>query len=451
MVKVFLLGVFTSLIASVIFSLFGRLNNNWFYLNISINKPKDKEKTKNQPKDEENKKKRIEVKLLRKFPWGLAYKKAKEAVKSMTSGDAKKLYDPTVIVGIGRGGAIYGGLLSYLLNERPILALERNYPYNEQNIRIGEDWYYPIEVPKELLQRVLLVAGEYHSGRTMSKFKERMYELGAQEVKTCVLYYQTNYSGGPEAPDYIGVSGKHDCLMPWQKGQFLRTWKSAQDAKKRKIKIPQMSSLKNGFFLMRHAQTDANVNEVFIGSGSKEEKINAEGRQEAMNVGKFLKETLGGLDVIFCSPMKRCLETAYVIVKQTGGTIIDKDELIEVDFGEWEGKQRSKIPQDQYNAYLTDQNYHIPKSKDSYKDSQQRANAFLDDLLQKHISPNKRILVITHKTIGRILVQSIEHKEQLHFRDIPMENASLRKIVVKDGVATIPYYIKVMDGDIVVV
>ena len=72
----------------------------------------------------------------------------------------------------------------------------------------------------------------------------------------------------------------------------------------------------------------------------------------------------------------------------------------------------------------------------------------MEEVIQ-HAATGKRILVITHKTIGRIMVQSIEHKEQFHFRSIPMENASLRKVVVKDGNMSIPYYIKVLDGDVV--
>ena len=48
------------------------------------------------------------------------------------------------------------------------------------------------------------------------------------------------------------------------------------------------------------------------------------------------------------------------------------------------------------------------------------------------------------------MVQSIENKEHQHFRSIPMENASLRKVVIKDQSMSIPYYIKVLDGEIVV-
>ena len=436
--------VFANLIASatgaLMLFLAGKMFNNWFYVGFLV----------------PEKEKRRFIKLFRRFPWRHAYKYA-EATAEVLRGEGKtkkaeELYEPTIIIGIGRGGAIYGSIFSYYMKETPLLALDRKYLFDNNGERIGEDWYYPIDIPKELLSKVLLIAGEYHSGKTMQIFKDRLTEIGAAEIRTCVLYYQTGLPKQIGLPDYYGISGKRDCLMPWQEKQFLRTWKESNDAKVRdySLKNIQMESFKDGFFLMRHAKTDANIQDVFIGGGSPNESINADGRIEAQKVGGFLKETLGKLDLIYCSPMKRCLETAQEIVKDTGGDVITDDRLTEVDFGNWEGVRRAAIPPEEYDAYMQDQHYHIPGSNDSYAANQKRAAEFLDEMINRHATTGKRVLVITHKSIGRIMVQSIEHKERFHFRSIPMENASLRKVVVKNGEATIPYYIKVMDGDVVV-
>lgn len=96
---------------------------------------------------------------------------------------------------------------------------------------LQEDWLYPITLPEELLERVLLVAGEYHSGKTMEKFKTRIFEIGAKEIKTCVLYYQKGIKNQVNAPDYYGITKTADYLMPWQASSFLRTWKDGGDAK----------------------------------------------------------------------------------------------------------------------------------------------------------------------------------------------------------------------------
>lgn len=439
-------GIIENLAASAIGAIFlyiaSKLLNDWFYIGFRI-----PQKTKKGDRE-----KKSVIKLYRRFPWRHAYKYAKNTAEILKNGTAEELYEPTIIVGIGRGGAIYGSIFSYYMKEIPLLALDRKYLYDEQGKRTGEDWYYPINIPKELLQKVLLVAGEYHSGKTMQQFKQRMISIGAKEIRTCVLYYQTGLSNQTGVPDYYGITSKYDYLMPWQEKQFLRTWKESNDAKVREftLKPIEMESLKDGFFLMRHAQTDANVKDQFIGSGSPNVPTTPEGRIEARNVGKFLKETIGNLDIIYCSPMRRCLETAREIQSVAGGKIEEEEKLIEADYGSWEGVKRGDIPEEEYNNYVNDQHFVIPGSTDSYSSIQERAKSFLEEKILSQTIHGKRILAVTHKTTGRIMVQTIENKEHQHFRSIPMENTSLRKIVVKDKSMSIPYYIKVLDGEIVV-
>ena len=439
-------GIIENLAASAIGAIFiyiaSKILNDWFYIGFRI-----PQKTKKGEKE-----KKSVIKLYRRFPWRHAYKYAKNTAETMKNGTAEELYEPTIIVGIGRGGAIYGSIFSYFMKEAPLLALDRKYLYDEQGKRIGEDWYYPINIPKELLQKVLLVAGEYHSGKTMQQFKQRLIGIGAKEIRTCVLYYQTGLSNQTEVPDYYGITSKYDYLMPWQEKQFLRTWKDSNDAKVREytLKSLEMECLKDGFFLMRHAQTNANAEDRFIGSGSPDEPINTRGRIEARNVGKFLQETVGNLDIIYCSPMRRCLDTAREIQSVAGGRIEEDERLIEANYGSWEGVNRVDIPKEEHEKYVNDQNYIIPGSTDTFLTLQGRANSFLEEMLHSQTAHGKRVLVVTHKSLGRIMVQSIENKEHQHFRSIPMENASLRKVVIKDQSMSIPYYIKVLDGEIVV-
>lgn len=436
-------GIIENLAASAIGALFlyvsSKLLHDWFYIGFRIPEKGGKE----------DKKKKKVLKLYRRFPWRHAYKYAKKTAETLKNGTAEELYDPTIIVGIGRGGAIYGSIFSYYMKETPLIALDRKYLYNEQGDRIGEDWYYPINIPKELLEKVLLVAGEYHSGKTMQLFKQRLIGIGAEEIRTCVLYYQSGLSNQTGVPNYYGITSKYDYLMPWQEKQFLRTWKDSKDAKVREftLKTIEIESLKDGFFLMRHASTKANVEDRFIGSGSPNENINADGRIDAQNVGKFLKETIGGLDIIYCSPMRRCIETAKEIQNVAGGTIEENEKLIEANFGSWEGVNRKDIPQEEYVKYEKDQYYTIPESTDTYSSIQERAKSFLEEINLAQSIHGKRVLVVTHKTLGRIMVQAIENKGHQHFRSIPMENASLRKVIVKDKVMSISYYIKVLDGE----
>jgi probable phosphoglycerate mutase len=148
--------------------------------------------------------------------------------------------------------------------------------------------------------------------------------------------------------------------------------------------------------------------------------------------------------------MRRCLDTAREIQSVAGGKIEEDERLIEANYGSWEGVNRVDIPKEEHEKYVNDQNYIIPGSTDTFLTLQGRANSFLEEMLHSQTAHGKRVLVVTHKSLGRIMVQSIENKEHQHFRSIPMENASLRKVVIKDQSMSIPYYIKVLDGEIVV-
>lgn len=111
-------------------------------------------------------------------------------------------------------------------------------------------------------------------------------------------------------------------------------------------------------------------------------------------------------------------------------------------------KETPMIPKEGFNQYVIDPFYQIPGSGSTYNDYKKRADDFLINLSSQLIN-GIRVLVITHKSFGRILVQTIENKEHLHFRSIPMYNASIRRVVIDNRTMNISYLIKVLDNDVV--
>lgn len=442
MVENVLANLIASAIGAIIIYIAGKLFADFFFIDFSFTSNDESFQNEECGQIAKGKsKRRLRLKIIRKLPWRHAYKYAQKACDDMFKGSNM----PTFIVGIGRGGATYGSILSYLMGEKPMIALDRMYGKDDQDKRQVKR--FPVEIPASWLKNVLLVAGEYHSGGTMREFKDWLKGIGAEKIHTCVFFFQTGYPGQTARPDYYGIAKKYDCLLPWQEINYLRTWKNPREAEQRESGLKDLipESFEYSFFLMRHARTAANAEDRFIGSRSPHENINYEGIIEARNIGIFLKDMVGQIDVIYCSPMVRCEQTAIEIQSVAGGEIIKDDRLIEADFGKWEGMKRSDIPKEEYEKYVNDQRYRIPGSRDSYLSNQKRAKSFLDDLIQHHVLQGKRILVITHKTIGRIMVQHIENKERQHFRSISMENASLRKVLVNDGKMSVSYYIQALD------
>ena len=374
--------------------------------------------------------------LFRQFTWSKAFETAKDIAHRLTNEDSNDFYNPTLIVGIGRGGAVYGSLISYQLGELPILALERQYKHLEDGRETKN--VYPIRIPKAFLKRVLLVAGESHTKETLKYFTNMLKGMGAGEIRNCVFYKQLL----PEdqmAPDvkihYYGVSRKKDYLMPWQTETSLHPSESNEDAEKQNEKIKHnvaeeenhFDSDESGFYCMRHAETDANKKDIFIGSGT-DIPLTADGKDQARKAGHYFKSIGVTFDTIYYSPMVRCFETAREISSIVGGQLIPDKRLMELDYGAWEGLSRNEIESnyaEDYKRYCSDMSCRPTGSSESANDVSERIAEFLQFLKGTNATLGKNVLVVTHKTAGRILLQRAGHCPGGHFRDIPFDNAAI--------------------------
>jgi hypoxanthine phosphoribosyltransferase len=121
-------------------------------------------------------------------------------------------YYPSIIVGIGRGGAIIGALLSGCMKNIPILVLDRVYKWD--NRRRDEDIIGEI-VLKKKLDSVLLVAGELHTGNTAKKFINYFEKLGVASDNIKVLSFMKEKYPALEPDFWYYESEKPDIRLPW--------------------------------------------------------------------------------------------------------------------------------------------------------------------------------------------------------------------------------------------
>lgn len=90
--------------------------------------------------------------------------------------------------------------------------------------------------------------------------------------------------------------------------------------------------------LIRHALTKGNQEKLYI--GRTDQPLCPEGLEQARN----LALTLAPVDMVFSSPMLRCLQTAAILFPQQDIEVID--DLRECDFGIFEGKSASELADD---------------------------------------------------------------------------------------------------------
>lgn len=370
-----------------------------------------------------------------KLSWADALKTAKDIAKKIEDDN----YKPSVVIGIGRGGAIYGSLVSYNLYQVPIIAIDRKYNWDDDSRR--EEILYPIEIPVQLLKRVLLVAGEAHTGKTMEKFVKYLKERGASKIKTCVFYKQI---GCTQKIDYSGKVGHKFMLMAWQGRNLMRDSRSKEegdnlDRQKEEFYNKNKVNPTIGY-IVRHAETDYNADgDRFI--GITEAKLSENGKRQAEFIGNFFLKN-GGLNTIYSSPQFRCIETANIIKSIAGGELLIDDNLKEMNYGIWEGERREDIMRKypiEYQKYIDNPFINYPKEAEPPQNVIKRIVSFIQRLQDEYNTKKSRIAIITHKTTGRLMISYVQKDKYERFREISLENGSITKVLFDNDKINLEY------------
>ena len=108
-------------------------------------------------------------------------------------------------------------------------------------------------------------------------------------------------------------------------------------------------------YLIRHGATKSNLRHAYL--GKTDEALSDEGRQQIEDM-KNKKCYPDKADILFCSPMIRCKQTANLIYPDTKQIVID--EWREIDFGRFEGKTYSELNGDEQYQRWIDSNAQLP-------------------------------------------------------------------------------------------
>lgn len=159
--------------------------------------------------------------------------------------------------------------------------------------------------------------------------------------------------------------------------------------------------------IVRHGQTIANSKKIIQGKIGG--KLTKKGIEQAKEVGRHLKEH-HQIDMVFCSPLNRCVETLNYILEEypIEGEILMSKLIEERDFGEYSGMEEHMI-----NWEEIDQDNKINKAMgvESWKDMGKRVELFLEDL--KLEDNEKTILIVSHGGPIKIMINKLTNKESL--------------------------------------
>ena len=104
--------------------------------------------------------------------------------------------------------------------------------------------------------------------------------------------------------------------------------------------------------MIRHGATPSNQEHRYL--GRSDESLSMEGKQALQEE----KNNYPSIDCLFISPMKRCAETAGILYPTREVNVIT--EWVEMDFGDFEGKNYLELQDNEYYQKWIDSNGILP-------------------------------------------------------------------------------------------
>jgi len=177
------------------------------------------------------------------------------------------------------------------------------------------------------------------------------------------------------------------------------------------------------FYLLRHGETEWNAENRFC--GRTDVPLSDAGRRQARTVAARLKPL--PFEALYSSPLQRALETARLISESVGLQPVPDFRLVELDYGQWEGKTVAEIMEsdpETFCAWDANPAQFAPPGGESGLAAQQRVVSCLDSLAAKH--PVGPVLVVLHKTVCRLAVCNVLGMSPSEYRRrLVLNNAAL--------------------------
>ena len=175
-------------------------------------------------------------------------------------------------------------------------------------------------------------------------------------------------------------------------------------------------------FLVRHGQTDPNVTGLYM--GWSEIDLNEMGYTQARRLSERLRNV--AIASIYSSPLRRAHTTAAIIAEPHRLELEVWQDLIEIQFGDWQGLHMDEIKQRWpvlWRGWRTDpSNLTLPNGESLTQAASRSISAF-----ERIVDSNrgKQTIIVTHEVIIKVLVAYALGAPNSIYRRFDIGNTSL--------------------------
>ena len=158
------------------------------------------------------------------------------------------------------------------------------------------------------------------------------------------------------------------------------------------------------FYLVRHGNTAWNREIRF--RGQTDVPLDETGLAQARATGQALATV--GLAAVFSSPLKRAFNTAEIIAREAGLTARPLPDLLDINFGDWQGKS----PQEVRQAYpellaLYETAPHLVHFPNGESLDTARARYIRAVVSVAGMYPTGAVCLVAHQAVNRVLMAAV--------------------------------------------
>jgi broad specificity phosphatase PhoE len=185
-------------------------------------------------------------------------------------------------------------------------------------------------------------------------------------------------------------------------------------------------------YLIRHGATQLSLEDRF--AGGTDVDLSSEGRWQAERLAERLADDQ--IAAIYCSPMRRTVETASIVARPFHLTPIERPELREIHHGRWETLRRAEVEMlypEEYAAWQEDPFTFAPQGGESGLSVMARSLPVIREIVNRHTG--EKVAVVSHKATIRLILSSLLGFDGRGYRDrLDQSPACLNILDFKDPV-----------------
>ena len=199
--------------------------------------------------------------------------------------------------------------------------------------------------------------------------------------------------------------------------------------------------LQTEIILVRHGETDMNKNNLYF--GHLDPSLNETGKKQLERSKCSLRkiENVDEISQIYCSPLKRCVESLDILEISKNIKINYDDEFKELNFGIFEGKTYKEIcenyPEEVKRMKVKWRTFKVEGSE-SLEELEKRVVSKLEEIFEA--KKGKKILLVAHAGVIKILLSHyLVGNVDLYWK-LKIDNGAISKIVkLEDGFVYVDY------------